>query len=230
MVTIAVVIPWRDSGDPHRRRNAEHVAGYYRHLDVGPVIISGDGADEGPFNRHRAYNRGYVQASTDVVLWNEADTLIPRAQIEQAADLAMQTPGLVLPYDQRYELDPRGARLVWAGVDPFTCESTERVWAPRASIGQAGITSRTTMQAIGGRWPEQFAGWGYDDDAMVHVFATLAGPTRWVAGRGVHLWHPLAYQQQTPEQRAATERNERTCRELVSLDAGGLRAALTPAP
>jgi hypothetical protein len=203
---ISIVIPWRDSGDPHRRNNCEYVIDYYTSLDIGPVIVASDGNDSGPFNRSAAYNRGYEQVTTDVVLWNEADALIPRAHVTAAALLATSAPGLVIPFTERRELDQAATQRVIEGQDPFD-QPAYAVMPDRTSIGQAGVTSRRTMDLIGGRWDESYSGWGFDDNAAHHAFWHCAAPARWIDGVGVHLWHPHATHTATPEDAAATQAN-----------------------
>lgn len=224
--SIATVIPWRDGGDPDRRTNYAHVVGYYEALDLGPVIVADDGNTAGPFNRSAAYNRGLAQTTADVILWNEADTLIPLDQILTAAWLAEQGPGLVVPYTERHELDPaQTIRVHEDGVDPFTLTGAI-VYPDGASIGQAGVTSRATMDLIGGRWDEGFKGWGYDDNAMIYIFDTLAGYTRWVEGKGVHLYHLPCFVSPSPEQSEATAANAQRFHDIRQLTGPDLHAYL----
>jgi hypothetical protein len=226
-VRIAVVIPWRASGDEDRDLAFDYTRAYYLRLEaagvVDEVVVSSDGADSGPFNRHRAYNLGYARTDADVVLWNEADTLIPAEQIATAAALAEDEPGLVVPYSERHELDVTQAARVYAGTDPFTLTGTV-VYADGVSIGQAGVTSRATMGRVGGGWDERFQGWGFDDNAAFHIFGVLAGPPRIVEGRGVHLWHLPAFHVHTPEREARTDANAARFAFIRSLSPDDLRA------
>lgn len=227
---LAVVIPWRDSGDPQRRANYTYVTSYYLSLDIGPVIVVGDGNRAGPFNRSAAYNRGAAQFTAGTYLWVEADTLIPARQILAAVQLAGEAPGIVIPFTERHELDPTQTLQVFDdAANPFAMTGAADVFRSRTSIGQAGVTSRDTLDLIGGRWDEGFSGWGFDDDAMHHIFATLAGPPRWVDGKGIHLYHRPGYAAPTPELVEATARNEQRFREIQSLSPGDLRAKLQEA-
>ena len=225
---IAVVIPWRSSNDPDRDSAQRYVEDYYNSLPLHQVIVTSDGTEAGPFNRHRAYNLGYAQTDADVILWNEADTLIPLDQIEYAAHLALETPGLVIPYSERHELDATQTATVYDhDVDPFTLTGEYAVYRDGTSIGQAGVTSHATIDAIGGQWDERFAGWGYDDNAMMHVFALLAGSPRWVQGKGVHLWHVPVHQANPDNEQ--TQRNAARHAWLTSLTPDELRTHLAHA-
>ena len=231
-VDLAIVIPWRDPGDGERRANFEYVRDYYESLDIGPVIVVDDGREQGQqFNRSAAYNRGYAASEpANVILWNEADTLLSIEAVLTAAHLALTQPGLVVPFTERHELDASSTQAVLDGDDPFAMRGAI-VYPDGCSIGQAGVTSVHTMTAIGGRWDEGFEGWGYDDNAMFHVFATLAGQPRWVKGKGVHLWHTPVYRAHTPASQAATDRNRDRYHRMRSLPADALAEYLAqPTP
>lgn len=214
---IAIVIPWRDPGNGERKANFDYVYEHYRSMDVGPVVVVDDGREtDQPFNRSAAYNRGYEQVGlSNVILWNEADTLIPVESVLAAAHQALQGTGLVVPYTERHELDAAQTQAAHDGADPFGMTGSV-VYPDGTSIGQAGVTSTRTMDLIGGRWDEGFEGWGYDDNAMFHVFTTLAGPPRWVAGKGVHLWHTPVYAAHTEQSRATTDRNAARCQAIMA--------------
>lgn len=221
--SVAVVIPWRDGGDPDRRANFAYVHAYYLGLGL-EVIVVDDGKTSGHFNRHAAYNAGYAQTSADVVAWVEADTLIPLPQILTAAALAADSLGMVVPFTERHELDqPAAARVLSGDVDPFTLRGAT-VYAQGSSIGQANVTSRATMDAVGGRWDESFEGWGYDDNAAFLLFERLAGRPRWVEGPGMHLWHLPAYACPSPDAAAATARNAALFQRLQAMTDDELRA------
>jgi hypothetical protein len=221
----AIVIPWRDGGDPHRQANFQYVRDYYEALNIGPVIVSDDGNTTGPFNRSAAYNRGLAHTDSDVIIWNEADTIIPAEQIAAGVMLAAEAPGVVIPFTERHELTPAAAKKVRAGADPWTGD-VEKVYGGGRSIGQCNITSRATLAAFGGRWCEKFSGWGYDDTLMFHAFKVLAGPPRWVEGKGVHLWHPKPLASSDPAVRAQIKENKRTNRRLMALAPDKLRAEM----
>lgn len=225
---VVMVVPWRDGGNDHRRINCAWLVDRYR--DAGlRVIVSDDGAESGPFNRSAAYNRGWREAGDpDAIIWNEADCFIPLPQLEDAMRLAVQAPGLVLPYTERVELTEAGAELVRNTNGGLVVERkhVERAFPNGISIGQCGVTSRETMRAVG-QWDEHFAGWGFDDNAMHLAFDRLAGPTRWVQGVGWHLWHPLAYGRVSPEAKARTDANRVRYQAMVATqDPAALRALI----
>lgn len=189
-MNIDVVIPWRDPGDITRRNNAEFVIDWYKNFEVGQVVTASDGRTGGPFNRSLAYNRGFGYLDDpDVILWVEADTLLQPEQIIRAAELAKSTGSLVVPFTERHELTKDATlKMLQTGiVDARGAVVHGGGW----SIGAAGVTTADAVRSVGG-WHEGFNGWGYDDNAMFHIFSTLAGKPNWVSGNCLHLWHSPA--------------------------------------
>lgn len=216
MTTIGVVVPWRYKGDPWRLANFTTVR---YHLDgFAPVVVASDGlAGDTPFNRSRAYNLGAAQLpEADVIVFHEADMLIPRAQLVIAVNAALVKPGMVVPFDTYDYLSPEDTSKVRAGADPQFC-TPEFVMADGRSNGAVNVVSRSTLEAVGG-WDENFSGWGFDDRAMARAFEiTSSSPTRYIQGHGVHLWHRPGWSVESrfrggseipPEEHYATVRNE----------------------
>jgi hypothetical protein len=222
-MSLVMVIPWRPAPDGHRVANFEVIRDAYLAAGV-EVIVADDGRAAGePFNRSAAFNRGMSRTDADVIVWNEADCLIPVPQLWAGAAMAAEAPGLVLPYTDRIELTQAATARLRADLGAFTLQpgDVEAHFAGGRSIGQCGITSRATIEAIGGAWDEGYSGWGYDDNAMFHLFRVLAGPPRWVtdAGRptiGWHLWHPPAYVAPSPQAKAQTNANRARYMALVA--------------
>jgi hypothetical protein len=161
------------------------------------------------FNRSQAYNRGAWFVDADVVVFAEADMLVPYSQIRQAVAMAAAAPGLVVPFIQYRYLTPEDSGLVRAhDIEPGDC-IPESTMDNGESIGAINVVSRETLDAIG-LWDEVFEGAWYDDVAMKIAFEVCAGPTRWVDGPAWHLWHKpgLGGSHLTAEDKAATARNK----------------------
>jgi hypothetical protein len=217
-----IVIPWRppldNNAKGHRAVNFTYVRDLYLSLGFH-VIVSSDGGKPGePFNRSRAYNRGLVLAdSPDVVIWNEADCIIPEAQLNAGIELCREQPGLVVPYTERIELTLDATQRFRHQGLPFSVETKdiENLFINGSSIGQCGITSAETLSVFGD-WDEGFEGWGYDDNASFQTFATKCGPPRWISGASLHLWHPLVMTTQSADGQAVTERNRIRYEQMLS--------------
>lgn len=187
---VAVIVPWRDKGNPRRRANFRRTLA---HMEASPwpvTVVSDGRAADAPFGRQHAYNRGMAQAPADVWIFCEADMLVDHGQIKQALDWAAETPGLVVPFDARHELGPEDSIDVAAGADPETY-AAEHIH--RHSFGAVNVVSAATMDLVG-RWDEALSGHWFDDNAMKLAMEVATGnPTRYVPGAGYHLWHPMGY-------------------------------------
>lgn len=119
-----------------------------------------------------ARNMGISHAvldKADVIVFNDADTICPIDQLNEAVRLAYEQPGLVYAYDlyvRKTEDDEDGETLF--NVPSLGCAAISAVGTPR--------------------FDEAFHGWGYEDCE----YATRSGalwPTRRVSGPVYHLWH-----------------------------------------
>lgn len=209
-MNVAIVIPFRDRGiDPLRSANVRRVIEHWDGCDV-PLWLGDDGrVGDAQFNRSQAYNRGAWCVDADVVVFAEADMLVPYSQIRRAVAMAAAAPGLVVPFSQYRYLTSEDSGLVRAhDIEPGDC-NPESIMDNGESIGAINVVSRETLDAIG-RWDEVFEGAWYDDVAMKIAFEVCAGPTRWVDGPAWHLWHKpgLGGSPLTAEDEAATARNK----------------------
>lgn len=189
-IDAAVCIPWRDKGDPWRRRNLEVVLEHLRRSTVAQVhVVSDGGTGNEPFNRSRSYNNALAELpGRDVYCFHEADMLISRAQLDAAIATAAESPGLVVPFDTYHYLSAEATGCIHQGANPADARP-EYVMANGSSIGAVNAVSAETLAAVG-QWDERFSGWGFDDRAMAIAFAVATGErTRFVPGAGTHLWH-----------------------------------------
>lgn len=190
-MAVVVCIPFRDRGtDPLRRANLEYVRDYW--CGFGDVVVVDDGrhGDE-PFNRSAAYNRAAAATDADILVYVEADFLVPYEQVRQAISMAASGAGVVVPFTDYRSLTAEDSERVRAGVkDPAACVPGRRIMS---EFGPATVMSRATLEAVG-CWDEGFSGHGYDDLAMGLAFELAAGPTRFVGGPGYHLHHLPGYE------------------------------------
>jgi hypothetical protein len=189
--TAVIVVPWRDKGDPWRRRNLDVVFAHLRGMLIGEVALVEDGRrGSAPFNRSAAYNRGVrCYPDADVFVFCEADMLIARHQLRTAISIAAEAPGLVVPFDTYHYLSQADTARIHTGqARPFGCPA-EYTMSNGRSNGAVNVVSAETMRLVG-QYDETFEGWGFDDRAMAHAFSVATGTgTRYVMGSGVHLWH-----------------------------------------
>ena len=207
-----VVIPHRDRGvDWRRQANLDSAIAWWRAAGINPIVVDDGRTGTQHFCRSAAYNRGLETAGTDIVVFSEADMLIPIEQIADGVQLAAEHPGLVVPFSRFMALTETAALKVRARQLHPADAHAEQVRGDRKSIGAVNIVSRETMRLIGGQYDPTFEGHAYDDDAMELAFRICCGPTRFVDGPGWHQWHVPGAFYATPESteadRAATEAN-----------------------
>lgn len=207
---VQVIIPFRDRGiDPHRQDNLDVVQAWWFSHGMEPQIVD-DGLDgDAQFNRHRAYNRAVSRnRDADVFVFTEADMLIHTNQIVDAVNLAIEHPGIVVPFTQYRYLSDSMSDIVREAYNDRGVAWTAEWWArgpshPRSvfqlipesimdngrSIGAINVISRETLEMTGG-FTELTSGNWYDDNITEEGFAFLTGqPTRFVTGPAVHLYH-----------------------------------------
>ena len=220
MTDFAVIIPHRDRGlDPNRVANLHTAVACWRSNGVEPIVVSDGRKGDAQWNRSTAYNRGASLSDADVLVYAEADILLPVEQVHKAVAMAAEAPGLVVPFSKfmalTEEYTPRVREIastgrVERGTDVLP-EFAEQVRGDRKSIGAVNVVSRDSLRLIGGGYDEEFEGHAYDDDSMEIAFRTCAGPTRFVDGPAWHQWHvPGAFyatSESTVADRAATASN-----------------------
>ena len=211
------VVAFRDRGtDPLRKANLDYVLDYVASLNLGPIHLVDDGrTGSEQFNRHKAYNTGarLAFADADVVTFYESDMIVSRDQLVQAINLATQTPGLVVPFNQYRGLSEADSEQVRAGADPHQFHPELEIPNPRRSwlrTGPLNVISKETLNRVG-QWDESFAGSNWDDRAMNRAFEVCCQPTRHINGPAHHLWHLPAHTgaHLTAEDRAAKRANHR---------------------
>ena len=208
----SVIIPFRDRGtDPARAANLSCVLDHWNEGGHSPLVIGDSRSDKELFNRCAAYNRG-VEVSdpdTEVFVFAESDMLVDLEQVEEAVELADQAIGMVVPFSTYCYHSAVDSVEIRNGTDP---ERFKPLWvmANCTSIGAVNVLSRATMQALG-RWDEKFEGNWYDDDAMKLALEVLTAPTRFVEGKGHHLYHLPGHRGRhlTVKEKAATHANQR---------------------
>lgn len=180
-----LIVPWRDMGCEHRRDALAHVQGYYYGHDIHLCDTGGD-----VFSRSDALNAAVQSLRPDVVVALDADLLIPDCQLNAAVRLAVEAPGMVVPFTEGRYLSEAATGAVYDGANPWLQQPR---WLFSVSevtplLGGCNVLSFDTFDRAGG-WPDGFAGWGHEDVAFAAACAKVA-PLRRVAGPMVHLHHP----------------------------------------
>lgn len=229
---VAMIVPFRDRGlDPLRRANLDLVQAWWFGHQLEIQIVD-DGLSRGAqFNRHRAYNRAVeMNPEADVFVFTEADMLIHPDQIREAVELALEKPGLVVPFTQYrylskkvseflrnawYDMDAKELARWWAlpttDLNSIFDMRAEKTMENGKSIGAVNVVSRETLEITGGFTEATHGNW-YDDNIIEEGFAFLTkSKTRWVKGPAVHLYHLPGWtgDHLSEADREATARNKR---------------------
>lgn len=175
---VTVIVPfWGD--DPFRKCNLELVLQFF--------------AANFPHTRLRlsrfeslaqARNRA-AKAASELLLFNDADTLCPPDQIIEAVQRATLEPGPVFCMDSYLRLSRATTESLTGWHDAFVAPAEQELHEP-PSNGCMAIT-RASFLELGG-YDERFHGWGYED-CEFNLRAERMFGIRRVAGEAVHLWH-----------------------------------------
>lgn len=182
----AVVIAYKDRGDPYRRASFEWTTRYWAALGY-PIYVS----CPDPFTRPSAINRAVERADADVILQADPDSFLLLKRAEEALRLAAAAPGLVVPFHEYRYLTAAFSESMMA--DPAALlTSGDAVCEERGpgGVGNVVAFSRETWEAAG-RFDERFRwNWGGDDGAFAYAAEALVAPIRRLDGPVYHLWHP----------------------------------------
>lgn len=179
---ISICIPWRDIGSPERNRAKDFVVEHYSAL--GNVILADSGHDE--FNRAASRNLAAQAATTDVLVFMDADAYVPLPQVQAAADLARESRLLVKPFTVAgYLTETASDRLLSTGdlVQDWIHKPT------RGFVGLMWAIHREPFIRLRG-FDEDFIGYGGEDNAFCAACDNLVGQTLLIRGHGYSLWHP----------------------------------------
>jgi hypothetical protein len=181
-LSIAVLIPWRTTDCPHRKRALAWVLA--KHAQNGwPVIIGLH--DTGPWCKAAAIYDALAQTQAETLILIDADVWtdgLPEAVEHIRAGNAWATPhrGVI-----RLSGGATDALLATGSYDPAHL-------AERAYLGVEGGGAIVIRRDVYEACPidPRFLGWGSEDEAQGFALRTLYGPPHRVKTSLLHLWHP----------------------------------------
>jgi hypothetical protein len=189
---VAVVVPFR-SDDPERVVLRDWCVARWAALHPAwPLLVIGDGAESGPFNRSRAVNRGVAATDAEVVIVADADIAVRHGQALEMVDV-LGWASWVVGYRTMTHLTRQATiRFMSYGPEtPMTQSPDGGVrWMSTESVCGLVALRRDDYLAIGGN-DERFCGWGWEDTSFAYKADTLLGPHRRTPGECIHLFHTL---------------------------------------
>lgn len=187
-MTFSIVCAWKDLDDAYRRRGFEFTRRYWKyHFPEAELVVG----EPDPFTRAAGLNEAVRDASYDLILQADPDTIVPPAQAVEALRLAGEG-GLVVAYDEYLYLDEKSTRTLHDAplgelplFGPRDCQISGR-----GGAGPVTAFTRATWAAAHG-YDERFGLWGGDDIAFMHaVWAYTGIEMRTVPGSALHSYHP----------------------------------------
>lgn len=191
---VAVLVPFRSGGCPHRRAAYEYVTGWWReHFPRWDMITATCG--DGPWCKATAVANAAASTQAPILVVADADVICEQVGVAVRAVDA----GAVwaIPHRPVYRLSEEATAAVHAGA-PFP----DAAMPPRRTLdtvadfhtGAAGggmvVLARSTWERV--PMDPRFLGWGQEDLAWGRALAVMAG-IPWRAGAPLwHLWHPPA--------------------------------------
>lgn len=182
-----IVVPWVDSGCPHRAAALAHVRAHWdREMPHAPVVI----ASCEPFAWGVALNRAIESLPDDAtVLHSDPDSFVLGRQARAAVESAEQSPGLVVAFDRYLYLSEETTRAFYDTRTLDLDTTRDEVGVLATGVGNVTCYTRRTWEQAGG-YDERFGTWGGADGAFAYCCASLVAPQRRVPGPMYHLWHP----------------------------------------
>lgn len=149
----------------------------------------------GPFNKAWGLNVGARRSNARVLLFSDADLLIP-GMLPRTVEHCLQHTQVVKPYRQVLDLSPEATERLLAG-DSSALQQTTNIASHRQALGEtaplcggAFAIRRAAFLKLGG-WDERFTGWGAEDDAFSYkVQRARLSTLEFDDAVALHLFHP----------------------------------------
>jgi glycosyltransferase involved in cell wall biosynthesis len=191
---LSIIIPWQDRGDEDRRRAFHYVVNYYSALGIGEVVVGTYEDDGKRFCLARCRNNGVRQASHDIILAVDADTILPLESIQRAYDKIVNGRDIVIPYNSHTDLTLEQTTEVCSGgsLSTMISDAEQHRWSDDdLLVGPAVMFRRSAWELVGG-WDEGYTGWSSEDYDFNHAVNIFAGRLGRVEGAHITLHHTPA--------------------------------------
>lgn len=127
----------------------------------------------------------------EVAVIHDADTVIGPQQIIAGVAAAYETGAVTYPYDERWELDFTGTKMLLADENSNWQQHLTQ-YTRNQPLGGCIIVRRDLMELVRG-FDTGFVGWGHEDGAFAIACQMLSGKMlQRIPGKSLHLEHVLA--------------------------------------
>lgn len=185
MSSVAVLIPWRDVGCPHRASALDWVCA--KLTEDGYVVVVGEHGD-GAWCKAAAVADALMQTTADTLVIHDADVWCDG--LTDAVTAVRGGAAWAIPHGPI------------RGIHRLTAASTARYMAgephdglPLAEFRYDGVAGggivvlhRVVYEAC--PLDPRFRGWGGEDESWGHALRALHGPANRGSSALIHLWHP----------------------------------------
>jgi hypothetical protein len=184
VMATAVLIPWRTSSCPHRKRAFAWVLARLA-VHGWPVIVGRH--DDGPWCKAAAVADALDQTAADVLVLHDAD--VWSDGLAGAVRTVQAGAAWAMAHRSVHRLSEAATERLIAGEDPSGLDLSERAYR-----GVAGGGTTVVCRYAYERCPldPRFVGWGSEDEAWGWALTALYEPPWRPAGHAplTHLWHP----------------------------------------
>lgn len=187
-MSIAIVIPFA-SEDPHRIRALSFVRGHLAKLFPWPQFVGKTRGEH--YSRAAAINHVVesLPPEIDLLLFNDADTLVPPGQIQSAVLQARQEPGIVRAYTLYRRVSREYTEKARYVADILNAPPEAIEWEQDNAVSHGCLALRRSDFEAAGGYDPRFRAY-MDDCAFDIVLAAISPNFRRVEGPLYHMWHP----------------------------------------
>ena len=194
---VAVVVPWRDPGDPDRVDAWRWLKQRWQTLHPNWTVVEAD--CDGPWQKTRALNETIDQLDCRVLVVADADVTADAGDLEWAV-LDAQCYPWVVPHGQIRRLTRPATRQLYAQPADVDLDlQAPTIMAPYTGFPGGGlfVIGRSQWDRAGGM-DDTFVGWGAEDEAFALAADTLLGPHVRYDRPLIHLYHDPGLRSRDP--------------------------------
>lgn len=195
---VSVLVPWEADTDGPRQKAWNWLARHYATAHPDYEIVIGE-CKLPEWHKGSAVNDALGRCHGEIIVVADADCLLdPEALREAVALVAARQAPWVVPHFYVNRLDRDTSERIYRG-EPWR-EQIGVIRQPYEGFAGGGIfvVERAAFDGCG-RYPEQFRGWGAEDETIGLIMDTLIGGHVRLKYDLWHLWHPPGPRQRHPD-------------------------------